>query len=929
VPADQSAERSTDPSIPLMRSQRSTLEPEPSLLTSSQAGPQVKPKQLLLSPKSLGLLHALSENKVSATGPDGSGVIPDIAVTLAPVVTLVLTQDPRDIPGDAVRFPLASHISIPRPPLNSVPGGQDGVHVLGSVIVPTHVPAAKPLAAYCIHSPPEHCAGILHVGCVCPWSQCNCVFVQIRSPCVLLVFVTLIRPARHSGMHEAAFITVAGQFPAVKFLGAKLALKNAVKSQFCALTNAGTNRRRAKARTGTMAQTTTWRQEEKMGSFHPSTPVAPQKGNGVEKERERSSDKEQADLQLKGTKTKSRKTPSGLDQAQRVCDLLRQPFGFWHFLRGGHAVPPKKGGGKEEETRKRRQLGVGGGGGPYPACPLSSNHRTSRKTPFKSDQDSRSLSLLFLPEKMSGAEELAALQKQVQQMESDMNTFWLMFAGIVVFFMQAGFSLVEAGSVRMTNVQNILMKNLLDVCMGCIAFWLVGYAFAYGTTTHPDCKDQGDDDFDGETCAGNQDGNAFIGDSNFALWDIKGDWASWFFQFAFAATAATIVSGSMAERTDFRAYLAYTVFLTAFVYPVVVHWGWSSAGWLSAFRQEWVLVNETAPAMGVEQKTKPLLGDVGFIDFAGSGIVHMVGGVAGLVGTMVLGPRLGRFKDGKVQELRSHNLVLSSLGVWILWFGWYGFNPGSTLAIVGASEVASRAAVTTTISAAFAGISTMLLAYGHSKVWNLQASLNGVLGGLVSITSGCATVDPWAAMLIGILGGGVYYGSSLLLLKFEIDDPVDAAPVHLFCGAWGVVSAGLFSSKKLVESAYGVDDPNDYGLFVGGHINQLGVQFLALFVILAWTSVLMALLFLALKYFKMLRIDSATEFEGIDAKKHGGAVYAFDKIDAPSTSDPSIDNGSSSERTDTSSGSSSSGSSSSSVEISVEEDTSRSRRRKK
>lgn len=424
----------------------------------------------------------------------------------------------------------------------------------------------------------------------------------------------------------------------------------------------------------------------------------------------------------------------------------------------------------------------------------------------------------------------------VKNVHEDVDLFYLIFSASLVFFMQAGFSMLEAGSVKEKNVQNILYKNLMDACMGAIAFWLIGYALAFG----------------------NDDDGPFIGSGNFGLSEFtneKGSFGFFFFQWAFAATAATIVSGSVAERCDLRAYFCYSIFLTMFVYPVVVHWIWDAEGWLCAWGSY-----------------KPFTGDAsksnGLIDFAGSGVVHMTGGFSGLWGAIMLGPRLGRFEEGGEEKYKPHNILIASLGVAILWFGWYGFNAGSTLMVSGGmSKVAAKAAVTTTIAAASGAVTCTLYGRIVYKRWELMLSLNGVLAGLVSITANCPVVELWGAMLIGIIGACVYMGASQLLKKLKIDDPLDAFPVHGACGVWGVLAAGIFGTDENIAWAYG----NDTGAVASGE--QFGVQLTACVCIIAWVSVTIAPLFFLLKKMDMLRVDQQDEFVGLDVSEHGGSVY--------------------------------------------------------
>lgn len=327
---------------------------------------------------------------------------------------------------------------------------------------------------------------------------------------------------------------------------------------------------------------------------------------------------------------------------------------------------------------------------------------------------------------------------------------------------------------------------------------------------------------------------------------------------AFAASAATIVSGAVAERCKFGAYLIYTCVLTGFIYPVVVHWGWSAQGFLSAFHYK-----------------EPIVGANGLIDFAGSGIVHMVGGGAALMGAAIIGPRKDRFPNGEVKEIPGHSSALAVLGTLILWFGWYGFNPVSTLAF-GGMETAARVCVTTTLSACAGGLTCCLLGYLQSGHVQVESLCNGILGGLVSITAPCPVVRPYAAVLIGVFGAVVYQGSSDLLVMLRIDDAIDASPVHFFCGIWGVVSVGVFAVDELIMDA-GYVSPHDEGFLYGKGGKQLGVQLLGALTIAAWTLGTSGILFFVLKAIGMLRVDSETEESGLDSSHHGGNAYNFSK----------------------------------------------------
>lgn len=429
----------------------------------------------------------------------------------------------------------------------------------------------------------------------------------------------------------------------------------------------------------------------------------------------------------------------------------------------------------------------------------------------------------------------------------DMNVLWILVAGCMVFLMQAGFAMLEAGSVGAKNTINILFKNLLDVCLGAIAFWAIGYGIAYGDTA-------------GE----------FFGKNNFFL---KAETSSntafegFFFQFAFAATAATIVSGSVAERTKFTAYFIYSIVITSIIYPVVVHWGWGG-GFMSAFGPGVTFM----VADGDEPR-------YGFVDYAGSGIVHMTGGFAGLVGAIVVGPRAGRFSDektkmypfGKPNEMQGHSFVLASLGVIILWFGWYGFNAGSTLCAGECMLIAGKIATTTTLSAAAATVTGTFTEKVLTGKWDLAIGLNCVIAGLVSITAPCSVVEPWAAVVIGMIGAFVYLGASRLLKMLHIDDPLDACPLHGFCGIWGCLSVGIFATDELVFNAYG----NEAGA-VNDAVSS-GFQFLTQAVgvacILAWVVGTSAITFVGINLTIGMRVDEETEKAGLDASEHGAQAY--------------------------------------------------------
>lgn len=434
-------------------------------------------------------------------------------------------------------------------------------------------------------------------------------------------------------------------------------------------------------------------------------------------------------------------------------------------------------------------------------------------------------------------------KEEFDSLSNDMNTMWLLFGGVMVFFMQTGFAMLEVGSVSVKNTKNILIKNIGDATIGAVCWWLLGYGFAFGESA-----------------------GRFIGTDGFAL---KGpqfesedgtltngyNYAFWFFQYAFAATAATIVSGAVAERVSFNAYLVYSVVLTSFVYPVVVHWGWAG-GWASAFAGE------------------NLLFGCGLLDFAGSGVVHMTGGLAALAAAYIVGPRTGRFNsDGSVNVLPEQSSVLQTLGTLILWVGWYFFNGASTLAIVGVSGIAAKAMVNTTISAAFGALTTVLLTKLNLGIWDTGSANNGVLAGLVGITAGCSVTNPEGAMIIGIVAGFVYIYSSKLLLKLRIDDVVNAAPVHAFCGAWGVVAASLFATKENYGLAYYGEPDKCAGVFYGGDGSVLAANVLFILAVIGWVCGTCMFLFVALDSTIGMRVSREEEMVGLDDSKHGGETY--------------------------------------------------------
>ncbi|BFG37252.1 hypothetical protein CerSpe_235260 [Prunus speciosa] len=435
------------------------------------------------------------------------------------------------------------------------------------------------------------------------------------------------------------------------------------------------------------------------------------------------------------------------------------------------------------------------------------------------------------------------------------NTY-LLFSAYLVFAMQLGFAMLCAGSVRAKNTMNIMLTNVLDAAAGALSYYLFGFAFAYGAPS-----------------------NAFIGRHFFGLHNIPslsgGDYSFFLYQWAFAIAAAGITSGSIAERTQFVAYLIYSSFLTGFVYPVVSHWFWSADGWASPTRHNNLLFGS------------------GSIDFAGSGVVHMVGGIAGLWGAVIEGPRIGRFdRTGRSVALRGHSSSLVVLGTFLLWFGWYGFNPGSFLTILksygeggtyyGQWSAIGRTAVTTTLAGCTAALTTLFskrLLAGH---WNVLDVCNGLLGGFAAITSGCSVVEPWAAIVCGFVAAWVLIGCNKVAEKLKYDDPLEAAQLHGGCGAWGLIFTGLFATEGYVNEVYANKPGRPFGLLMGGGGKLLAAQIVQVLVVSGWVSATMGPLFYGLHKLKLLRISREDETQGMDMTRHGGFAYAYHDEDDPS-----------------------------------------------
>ena len=405
------------------------------------------------------------------------------------------------------------------------------------------------------------------------------------------------------------------------------------------------------------------------------------------------------------------------------------------------------------------------------------------------------------------------LDEAVTAIQTDMGMLWMLLSGILVFFMQAGFTLVESGMTRSKNAVNIAMKNLLDICVGSLTYWIIGYSLMYGNTSN-----------------------------GWFFWSglFQGEGADLFFQTMFAATAATIVSGAIAGRTKYSTYVIFSIVMTAIIYPISGGWQWQGNGWLS---------NLETP----------------FIDFAGSSIVHSVGGWAALVAAILVGPRIGKFVNGKVLPIPGHNQVLATLGVFILWLGWFGFNGGSQLAWGGSDAIAaSNVVLVTNLSAAAGGLGALITTWIWYGKPHLAQTLNGALAGLVSITAGCGNMTSGGAFFAGLLGGIiVVFSIEFIEKKLKIDDAIGAASVHGVVGAWGTIVIGL----------WGVKGNTPIGLFNGGGAAQLGSQIIGALSYAVWAIVLSWIILFTLKKTIGLRVSKDVEESGLDLAEHGTIAY--------------------------------------------------------
>jgi len=397
------------------------------------------------------------------------------------------------------------------------------------------------------------------------------------------------------------------------------------------------------------------------------------------------------------------------------------------------------------------------------------------------------------------------------EVQNNLNFVWTLVAAFLVFLMQAGFSMVEAGFTRAKNACNIMMKNMMDFSVGALAFWAIGFGIMFGANN-----------------------GGYFGTTDFFFSGASGDgapwnFAFWMFQVVFCATAATIISGGVAERTKFGAYLVYSVFVSALIYPVFGSWAWGSlyngSGWLEG---------------------------LGFIDFAGSTVVHSVGGWLALAGAIIVGPRLGKYtKEGKVKPIPGHNIPIAALGVFLLWFGWYGFNPGSTT--TGDTSIA-LIAVTTTLAAAAGAVAAMLFTWMKYGKSDIGMTLNGALAGLVGITAGCANVSPLSSVIIGLVAGVLVVLSVLFFDKIKVDDPVGAVSVHGVCGAWGTLAAGLFDTAGL-------------------SMHTISVQLIGIGACFVWAFGTGLILFKAIDLVIGMRVSKEEEMTGLDFSEHGASAY--------------------------------------------------------
>jgi len=417
---------------------------------------------------------------------------------------------------------------------------------------------------------------------------------------------------------------------------------------------------------------------------------------------------------------------------------------------------------------------------------------------------------------------LESVNEGIGVVQTNANILWTLVAAALVFWMQAGFAFVESGFTRAKNAGHIMMKNVLDMSIGAVAFWAIGFGLMFGLSN------------------GITGGDHFFLSPDNGTADGQWEYTFWMFQVVFAATAATIVSGAMAERTKFSGYLVYSVFISMLIYPIFGHWAWGN-----------LLVGENGD-------TGAWLARLGFIDFAGSTVVHSVGGWAALAGAIVVGARLGKYdKSGKPRAIPGHNLAMGALGVFILFLGWFGFNGGSTTTADGS---VARIIVNTFLAGCCGGMLAMLVSWAKFSKPDIGMTLNGVLAGLVGITAPCASVTPLGAILIGALAGVIVVYSVVFFDKIKVDDPVGAISVHGVCGAWGTIAAALFHENLFLGLEYDL-----WG--------TLQIQLLGVFVAFAWTFTTAFILFKIIAATVGLRVSAEEEVEGLDLGEHGNSCY--------------------------------------------------------
>ncbi|MEW6555343.1 MAG: ammonium transporter [Actinomycetota bacterium] len=412
-----------------------------------------------------------------------------------------------------------------------------------------------------------------------------------------------------------------------------------------------------------------------------------------------------------------------------------------------------------------------------------------------------------------------------ESVATSLDTVWVLIAAALVFFMQAGFFFLEGGLTRSKNVANAMLKGAMDFCLGALVFWMIGFAFMFGL-----------------------DRGGFVGSSGFFTNMASSDWNGLplyvflLFQIAFAGAAATILAGGIAERFKFSSYCIATIVITGVIYPVVGHWIWAEGGWLY---------------------------ELGMLDFAGSTVVHTVGGICALVGAWMVGPRIGKYnEDGTPNAIPGHNIPMAALGTFILWLGWYGFNPGSTLK---ASPAIATIAMTTTLAAAAGGSVAMFITWIRYGKPDVSMSFNGTLAGLVAVTAGCAYISMASALIIGVVAGVlVVFAVEFIDRKLKVDDPVGAVSVHAVNGIWGTMAVGLFAQASFGE-ANGVAAVN--GLFFGGGVVQLGKQLLGIASVVSWVAVTAFILFFVLKKTIGIRVDEEGQREGLDISEHNLEAY--------------------------------------------------------